>query len=439
MSKAFISILGTNDYLESYHYFNDKKLSDTPGKYVQEDLLKYFCKEWEANDEVRIFLTEDARNKNWLDNGHIVRTTGKQKENIGLFNRLGKMNYSFSINDFSIPDGNSENELWDIFEIIFNSFKDDDEVIIDITHSFRFLPLLLTVMLNYTRQIKNIKIKGVYYAAFETLGTIQEVSKWSVEKRKVPVFDITSLIKLQEWTLATYDFTNNANIAALKGMVKGEIKTILSNTQTLGQSEILLRKTITYLEKVSNNIALCRGNEIINFDYAKLLKELKKLRNTDLIIKPIKLLVDVIVKKIEDFRNNDINNGFIAVKWAMEHGLYQQAITMLQEILVTKILADLKLDYFSLANREIVTSAVKIKSQKIKESKWYGKAAENKLLTRKVLGYYLLDEIKGNFEKLTKIRNDVNHAGFLKGHKSYDSIVDKLNIIIQNISMMLNY
>jgi CRISPR-associated Csx2 family protein len=205
MSKAFISILGTNDYLESYHYLNGEKISNTPSKYVQEDLVEYFCKNWESDSEIRIFLTEEAREKNWLDNGHIDRQSKLPKENPGLLNRLRKLNYKASIKDFDIPDGNTEEDLWQIFEIIFETFKENDEVIIDITHSFRFLPLLLTVMLNYTKQIRRIKILGVYYAAFESLGPIPEVAKWDVSKRKTPIFDLTPLVKLQEWTLATYD------------------------------------------------------------------------------------------------------------------------------------------------------------------------------------------------------------------------------------------
>ncbi len=436
MSKAFISILGTNDYLESYHYFNDKKLSDTPGKYVQEDLLKYFCEEWKANDEVRIFLTEDARNKNWLDNGHIDRITGKQKENIGLYNRLVKMNYCFSINDFSIPDGNSENELWDIFEIIFNSFKDDDEVIIDITHSFRFLPLLLTVILNYTRQIKNIKIKGVYYAAFETLGQIQEVSKWPVEKRIVPIFDLTPLVKLQEWTLATYDFTFNANTNLLQKLVQNEIRTIIADKKFLKESEKVLKKTIDNMEKVSNNIALCRGKEIIDFDYEDLLKKLTELKNyNSILIKPVKQLIDVIINKINQFVDNDINNGFRAVDWAIKHKLYQQAITLLQEVIITKVLKDAELDIDELKNREIVTSAIKIKNSNITQKDWKGKASKYPKITNKILSLPLLEKIKDDYDKLTALRNDVNHAGFLNKPKakSYKSIIAQLNNIYRSI------
>ena len=433
MSKAFISILGTNDYLESFHHIDKRQISNTPSKYVQEDLIKHFCKDWQSDSEVRIFLTDEARERNWKDNGHYDRKNSKQKENIGLENRLKKLNYNLTIKDISIPPGNNEKELWQIFEIIFNTFKEKDELIIDITHSFRFLPMLLTVMLNYTRQIKNIKINGVYYAAFETLGPINEVLQWKIEDRKTPIFDVTSLVKLQEWTLATYDYTANANIKSLNKLVRDEIKTILYNAKSLGQSEILLRETIPLLEQVSLNISLCRGNDIMKFNYIELLTNLKKLKESDLIIKPIKMLIDVIEKKINKFSDDDITNGIAAVKWALDHKLYQQAITILQEVIITKILNDLGLDPSELVNREIVSGAIKIKSQNIKEDKWHKKNADNKPLTKKILNHLFVDKIKGNFEKLTSIRNDVNHAGFIETHKNYTSIIAKLNNIYKDI------
>jgi CRISPR-associated Csx2 family protein len=431
MSKAFISILGTNDYLESFHLLNNKRLNDIPTKYVQEDLVKHFCKDWGRDSEVRIFLTDEARKKNWENDGHIDIKTQKKKQNEGLRERLSKLNYNFTLKDFRIPNGNSEEELWEIFEIILDSFHEGDEIIVDITHSFRFLPMLLTVMLNYTRQIKNITIKGVYYAAFETLGTYNEVKNMDIEKRNTPIFDITPLIKLQEWTLATFDFQNNANISGLKK--------ITSEIDTQKKSGQLLNNTIKYLDQVSNNIALCRGDKILKFDYTRLIANLEEVKHSNLInnIKPMMLLVDVIKQKLQGFGENDFSNGLTAVQWALKHKLYQQAITILQEVIITKILGDLNLDSSNRDNRQIVSAAIKIKNTHIPEKKWKEHVKSHTELTKKILNYSLVDKIKGDFEKLSQIRNDVNHAGFVEGHKSYKSIIQKLNKIYENILQKL--
>jgi len=437
MSKAFISILGTNDYLECYHKLEDKLISNVQVKYVQEDLVKHFCKDWNSDADIRIFLTDAARKNNWFDNGHIDRATEKLIENCGLEKRLKYLELKPKINTYDIPEGNSEKELWDIFEIIYDTFKNNDEIIVDVTHSFRFLPMLLTVMLNYTRQIKNIKISGIYYAAFETLGPIPIVKQISVEERKVPIFNLTPLVKLQEWTIATFDYSTHANIKGLKKLVKDELGVITSKGNKLLDPEALLRKTIPLLEAVSNNIALCRGEDILEFKYSEIKNNLSELNKSELFIKPIKTLIDVISDKINKFQDNDINNGFVAVEWSLKHNLYQQGITILQEVLITKILMNLNLECNNLINREIVSSAIKIKSQNIPEENWLGKANENKDITKKILEFEKIDEIKKYFEKLTQIRNDVNHAGFLENRKNYQSIIDKLNNIFKNIKELI--
>jgi len=62
-----------------------------------------------------------------------------------------------------IPDGKDTDEIWEIFDIIYNALEEDDNIYIDITHSFRYLPMLLLVLLNYAKYLKNIKIKQITY------------------------------------------------------------------------------------------------------------------------------------------------------------------------------------------------------------------------------------------------------------------------------------
>ncbi|HPZ06717.1 MAG TPA: TM1812 family CRISPR-associated protein [Candidatus Eremiobacteraeota bacterium] len=63
MNNTFISVLGTNNYLEC-RYNNGGIV-----KYIQEDLIKRYCIDRNEVDEIRIFLTKEARTKNWEDIG----------------------------------------------------------------------------------------------------------------------------------------------------------------------------------------------------------------------------------------------------------------------------------------------------------------------------------------------------------------------------------
>jgi CRISPR-associated Csx2 family protein len=415
MIKSFISILGTNDYLECRHSFNNLT-SDLPVKYVQEDSIKFFCKDFSKQDEIRIFLTNLARQRNWENDGF-------NKPNEGLKSRLNKSGLVCKLNDYSIPDGNSEKEIWEIFEIILNTFHQDEIVIVDITHSFRFLPMLLTTLLNFAKYQKNISVKGIYYAAFESLGPINEVKKKPIEQRVAPIFDLTSLSLLQDWTFASFDFINNANIQKLKQLVKNENK--LSDSLPDNQ-KFLSQRVISKLEELINNVALCRGKELMNFSYYELKENILKLKTIQGLPKPFFFLIDELHRKIQDFNNNLSDLIIVIADWCLRHNYYQQMVTLLQEFSITLVLNECSLDKFDDKFRTIASQSFKISAQNISEESWHSPAKENKEITKKILNSNILKSLKDSFQSLTELRNDINHAGFLSTARNITSIKSKL-------------
>jgi len=181
MAKAFISFLGTSDYSRC-RYSLDNQTGDVV-KYVQEDIVNRFCRQWASSDQIRIFITDDAKLKNWEDNGHEDRVTKKQKSDRGLGSRFDEMGLNAAVKRYDIPVGNSEAEIWQIFQIVYESLGEGDEIIFDITHSFRSIPMLFMVLIGYARLLKNISVSGIYYGAFEILGHLSVVEKMDERDR----------------------------------------------------------------------------------------------------------------------------------------------------------------------------------------------------------------------------------------------------------------
>ena len=175
MSKVYISFLGTNDYLPCTYFKDSREMENV--RFVQQATLEFFCRRWTGKDRIIIFSTEGAFRRNWLDDGHKDKDTGGIKKCIGLNNCIKKLNLLPVLKRVSIPEGKSEQEIWDIFQIVFEDLKPEDEVIFDITHAFRSIPMLAIVILNYSKVMKNITIGGIYYGAFEVLGSIFEAEK----------------------------------------------------------------------------------------------------------------------------------------------------------------------------------------------------------------------------------------------------------------------
>jgi len=430
MSKSFISILGTNDYLECCHSFNGQESSE-PVKYVQEDLIKFLCKDFTKQDEIRIFLTNEAKSKNWDDDGHNF-SNEKLNNNIGLRRRLENMNLRCEIKPIEIKDGLSESEIWEIFQSIFDSFKEGEEVIVDITHSFRTLPMLMITLLNFAKQLKKIKVAGIYYAAFESLGAIQQIKKIPADERIVPILNLTAFSHLQEWTNATYDFINNLNIKSLKKLIK-ENKNISKKSKTPKD----ISDALNELNQKINDILICRGNAIFEYDFNLLKENILKLKEQNIDSKPFKALIDKLHEKIAKFSNTGINNLLYAIELSIEHGYYQQAITMLQETIVTAILINLGYDINERNYRQLVNRAFHIKKNDIPQEKWKDLSKEEKEVIKKIINCNLLSKSVNEFDYLTDIRNDINHGGFSNIPKKPESIIARLNNSFNNICPLL--
>lgn len=422
--NSLISILGTNDYLECRHSFGNIA-TDEPVKYCQEDIVKFFCRDFDDNSEIRIFLTEDAEKKNWLNNGHIDRNN-KQIPNIGLKERLEKLVKPEIIKPIKIKEGYNEKEIWEIFQVIFESFKEKEEVIVDITHSFRSLPMLMITLLNFAKQVKKIKVRGIYYAAFETLGSINEVRNLKPKERIAPILDLTSFSDLQDWTNATYDFIYNANVHGMKSLVKSSVN---YSEKTNKIEKYIPSKVIESLNKLIDNIALCRGKELLEFNYSELIKNIDSLKEKEL-PKVFNYLIDEIKSKIQSFDNDPKKLTISIADWCVQHNLFQQAITMLQESSITVVLQENNLDYSDLRSREIVTQSFRIASQNIPQKDWKKPAADEDDIVNRLLKNELFNKTISVYNSLTEIRNDVNHSGFLNDARPVSSIKDRLTNIL---------
>lgn len=417
-----LTFLGTNDYLPCNYYLNDKKVNDI--RFIQEAIAHLLCKNWSKEDRIVIFLTENAKNINWIDNGHKDRD-GKPLQREGLKHTLDSLKLRTSIITKDIPTGRSEDEIWEIFDNVFNQINDDDEVIFDITHGFRSLPLLAIIILNYARVLKNAKINGVYYGAVESLGTIQDIERMHIKDRNTPIFDLTPFINLFDWTSAINDFLTYGDAEDINKLTKEEITPILKNTKGKDEDAIYLKELGNQLERFTGLIQTSRGLGIIrDFDF----NNLKRLININKgsILKPINPLLDEISNKTKDFNNNDIENGYDAVKWCIRHNLIQQGYTLLRETMISEIVvkhfgANKIAEY---NERELVSYAINTKIKKITDE-WEESVKSDKKLVQRIMDG-LDDDFVKVYDSVSQYRNDINHAGFRDNYSKPGNIKKRL-------------
>lgn len=122
------------------------------------------------------------------------------------------------VNAVAIVDGKDESEMWEIFKTVYDLLKDEDEVYFDLTHAFRYLPMLVLVLGNYAKFLKNITVKGISYGNYE-----------SRTDDEAPIVDLLPLSVLQNWTHAAADFLENGSVSRLVELSKHQISPILRN------------------------------------------------------------------------------------------------------------------------------------------------------------------------------------------------------------------
>lgn len=203
-------------------------------KSMWETVYQHFCKTQGTFDET--FFDElgghcrNANNGSDIKSELLERAIKELSPNI----KIGVMRY-----------GLNDDELIENF-LIFKSLLDEnlhegDEIYLDITHSFRSMPLFATTALMYIRDAlgRNIKISGIYYGMLDIIS----------ELKYAPIIDLTKLVELQEWIKAAYTFTNFGRGELIEQLLTESHPKLAQNIQHFSDS-----LAINYLHEINNNI-----------------------------------------------------------------------------------------------------------------------------------------------------------------------------------------
>ncbi len=402
----FISFLGTNNYLFCNYFFEDEKVINV--QFVQTAIVKLFCEHFTSNDKITIFITEEAEKRN----------KSKLLEEFKLHN-LPEPEF------VKIPSGKSEQQLWELFEIVFESLTPDSEIIFDITHSFRYIPMLSMVLLNYASFVKGVNLAGIYYGALEALGNFKQVEEMPIEKRNVPIFDLTPLALIQKWSVAVENFLESGNVNKISKVVenirrshfKGTVKKLSDEQVTSGH--YLANSMTEFLADLQTN----RGIKLQKAKSAN--KLLSQINNFDQMaskfpssLSPLNKINQKVKQMVEnfDFDSESIENLIYSVELCLKYDLIQQGFTQLQELIITYVCKKFGFDYLVYEkNRQVIGSLLSVIGSKIPEEKWKHPLTE---VSRERLKEIAEDEkvqkLAPLYSNLTKYRNDINHSGFSK-------------------------
>lgn len=433
--KVFISFLGTNNYIRT-HYIINGKIS-RPVRFIQEALIDEFCNDWDENDRIFIFYTQESLNRNWIDKGQKYDEKTPEKDTYGLEHILKEKAVCDIVHPILIPEGFTENDIWKIFECLYNILEEKDIIYFDATHAFRSIPLLATVLFNYAKCLKNITVASISYGAFETLGPAFKVQNMDIKDRKAPVINLNSINNLQ-------NIINIANNYKLSGKI-GLVTELLPNTSHATTPQ---KNAINILQKELNRldgyITICDLKNIRKGDFARKVKnQFTNAINAPGITPAEKIILKNVETEIAEFTTEPSDKNIeLAIKRAFKYHMLQQAYTLSQEYIISTA-CDQLTDFYpkfqeiiisETDRRNFTSSILAIRPPDIRNEDFKAPLNEYIDLTKHLLKWKKREQIHPLYKLLTDNRNSLNHA---KGAKDEQSLIKDFLKLYPNIIQLL--
>ena len=339
-------------------------------------------------------LTMRALYEFYGDYNPVFMTTAKAKE-VGW--ELVKEEFGFSPESISIPEGKTEEQVWETVERIVKVLPQDTELIIDVTHGFRTLPMLALQSALLAMEMGKVSIGRIFYGAREATPGQGEAA---------PFFDLTPLLEIHSWSRALGDLRRFSRADSLLGLLKKQYLPAFSNDNSARKPGSLGRLA-SRLENLSAAIQTLRAKEIAEAS-ARLRKSLpaaerelehySQLRAIIPYLQPsFRELASLAPDGYTEFEGAAAIQALLGtLRYYLRTHAYTEAITLAREILVSLCVLLNKGDIFDKDARKAAEYALNPEAP----------PQPSPLAACREQSWQAL------WSKLRDLRNDINHAGF---------------------------
>ena len=423
-----ITFLGTGRYERVEYIWGDIEGSSSERfttEFFPEAIIHFLGRNNVNVDEVLVLVTNQAKEQNNF------------KE---LQKRLGA-----KLRAIDIPFGQKESELWEIFDRIASEVREKEEIVLDITHGFRSIPMIVFSVADYLKKTKSVTIRHILYGAYEAGKHSQSNTKrvwhahicfaakhWKHSQsntKRVPIFDLTPLLDLMEWTGGLEAFLKRGE-ADLVGEKMQKKQASLHRQRTFSSNPPYnLQSVGEKLQTLSRSLHLARPREVLK-DAHDLLELLEKAKSElEEWAKPFATIIDRVHKELEAFAYKDAND------------LTPESLEKQLALLEYYINKDLMIPAVLLAREWMVSYVIyrhygKCTDWNKKEKR---EEAENHLNRNKSLpaadssGNMLPDDLLDCWKSLADLRNDLAHCGMRENPRPAKNIKSELENIVRKL------
>ncbi|GAB4304450.1 MAG: hypothetical protein Fur0025_46200 [Oscillatoriaceae cyanobacterium] len=375
-----ITFLGTGKYQPTGYKWGDE-IVETP--YVAEAICQFF-----QPDSVAVFVTQEAKAMHWEQ----------------LSNRL---NGRFSAQDIPIPSGQSETEIWQIFDAVVDAVEPGSQVMFDITHAFRSIPMLVLLAAAFLQKARSVEIKGVYYGAFE------------FNNPQAPIVDLTPAIKLLDWLTATDKFIDTGSSAEFGKLLSTIQQDFYTQKKQAELKPTKLKSFGITIENISRTLDYVRPMGLLD-EAAKLENIPAEQLKTEVgaFAKPFELLLGQIQQDYGQFalansRKADpktvLKQQFLLLRWYVEKGFGDRATVLAREWIVSVLCLAQNANYLNRDKRKLIENQLNLV---VEWQKQKGDDADIADYTPPTITTAVTDveQLAKFWSKLRDLRNDLAHA-----------------------------
>ncbi|MCS6775372.1 MAG: TIGR02221 family CRISPR-associated protein [Chloroherpetonaceae bacterium] len=390
--RKMLSFLGTGSYRATHYRHPDgEEVYETP--FVQEALVEFYRPE-----RLYVLLTpgaernipKDADRSNWE----------------ALRERLeGRVEL---VPVRGVPEGASEAELWQMFDLVTGCFEPGDRVIFDLTHGFRSLPVIALIAVAFLRVACDVRVEGLVYGAFEARDP---------ETGVAPLYDLLPIVTLLDWTTATDQFLKTGDAGDLSVLLREVQGRWYRERSGVARSELPqhLNRLSDALEGVSAARALVRPLEATRALGALRGVLAEAAQEFDRWAPPFRLLLERVrqdcaaVALLEGAEPAEqVRAHRELIRWYLERRHYLHAALLAREWVVSVIALHAGGDWTDHAVREEVERALNA------QARWeQGKEFQEAALRERVAA---LPEVQREtalrlWNRVGQLRNDLAHCG----------------------------
>jgi CRISPR-associated DxTHG motif protein len=363
----------------------------------------------------------------------ITPTVDKHENLKKLENELDDLDITWQT--IHIPEGHNEQDLWKIFDVLTEAVEVEEKLIFDVTHSFRSLPILAFLAVAYLKSAKSVRVERVLYGAYEARNS----------ENQSPVFDLTPFVTLLDWLTATERFNRTGDARDLADLLKKLRAQLGKQYQSDPQrSEDVgrLGNLAGALTDISHALRLIRPTHAM-LKIAGLEERIQKAKpmlDQTPSARPFALLLDSVAQTYRPLAHEAPDNPDQArqvltiertmIHWYAEREQWVQAVSLAREWLLSWIMVHLDLNQLNnLDLREKIERVVGA------EANEYRNADEN---NRTFASVFLksvpqIDKVLSLWLSLTKVRNDIDHAGMRENPEEPKSLIANIQKLIQRL------